>query len=136
MVRLIFILLLIQIVLDSLGDGFRVKGKRRLHHLCESLQIVTWFSILYIASMLGSIPIVNTVIYYVALRFLIFDTLYNLIVGNPNISYVGDPKNSWYARLWRIFEDIGLCSSGSAANTFKYLIALPTIIAIVYKVLI
>ena len=41
--HMIFILvLLFQVVLDAVGDGFRVRGWQKPHHTMESVQIAVW----------------------------------------------------------------------------------------------
>ena len=129
--KTILLILLIQILADASGDAFRLKGKQLLHHLFEVVQIICWMALIYLFTTISSPAWIRLIAYYIALRFLIFDTIFNIIAGNP-ISYLGSPKNNLYAKFWHIFDKLKICTPESAANTFKYLIALPVVVSQIF----
>ena len=43
---IMILILLLQVILDALGDGFRARGWQKIHHSLESLQIGIWLSLL------------------------------------------------------------------------------------------
>lgn len=92
------ILLLFQILLDSSGDAFRVKKWQKLQHICEALQIVIWFVLAWFLVNVQFHDWQYLGIFYVCLRFVLFDLIYNLWTGNE-LTYIGDPENSMYATL-------------------------------------
>lgn len=87
------LILLLLVVLDAVGDGFRVRKWQRLHHSLEALQVAVW---------LGMLPLLHFGILdfqwyylwmYVLGRIWGFDLIINPIIKKP-ILYVG--KSSWY----------------------------------------
>jgi hypothetical protein len=130
----ILIILFLQIVCDAMGDAFRLKGRSILHHILESLQLVCFGVLVYMFNDRGFNEWGMLIIYYLSLRFVIFDTIFNIIAGNP-ISYVGR-DTSLYAKFWDIFDSrLHWSTAGSAANTFKYLIALPVMASMIIQMI-
>lgn len=93
------ILLLIQILLDATGDVFRLKKRQILQHVCESLQIAVWFAFAYC----NVDNWIDTIIFYVALRFAIFDLIWNLWTGQKWY-YVGLSTTSIYGWFMNKFS--------------------------------
>jgi hypothetical protein len=112
---IILSILLIQILLDSSGDAFRLKGWQKLQHLFESLQIVCWTSLIFLHPEFSY----TLIAFYVLARFVFFDITFNLITGNY-LDYVGNPKNSFYAWfLDLIFARTGITTIEIGTNTLK-----------------
>jgi len=90
---IINLVLLLQVLLDATGDAMRVKRYTEAHHIMEALQVAIWMFVWYFAG-----PHYLYIIMYVGARFVFFDLVYNLIVGNPWF-YFG--KDSYYDRIFR-----------------------------------
>lgn len=87
----IFILiLLLQCILDALGDGFRARGWQRIHHFDESLQLSIWLGLIAAVSpLLGWLEFEwYYLLMYLFGRIWLFDLVINL-VRKKNLFYVG-----------------------------------------------
>lgn len=86
------LILLFLVVLDAVGDGFRVRGWQRLHHSMESLQIGVWLSLLP-AIHFGWLDFQwYYLLMYVLGRVVLFDFVINPII-KEKLSYIS--KSSW-----------------------------------------
>ena len=89
----ISLILLLQVILDAFGDGFRVRGWQKLHHTMETIREAIWFS--FFAAAIKFIYI-DFEWYYIAMyilgRIWIFD-LINNIICKRKLFYVGE--SSW-----------------------------------------
>ena len=90
---LISLILLLLVVLDATGDALRSRGKQLLHHSIESIQIAIWIALWALFEFHWLY-----VLMYIFARFVFFDLIYNLIVGNKWY-YVG--VSSIYDRVFR-----------------------------------
>jgi hypothetical protein len=89
---IVILFLLWQVIIDGLGDGFRVRKWQRPHHSMETLRIGGWLA--YPAAL--SLGWVDFQWYYIAMyilgRIWAFDLVYNLVARNK-LFYVS--KTSW-----------------------------------------
>jgi hypothetical protein len=83
--------LLLLVILDATGDAFRIQGWQVLHHSIESLQVAGWLAV-WILFRFNPVYIAM----YILGRFVTFDVVLNLIVGN-DWWYVGE--TSLYGRF-------------------------------------
>jgi len=44
---IVLLILLLQVILDAVGDGFRARGWQKIHHFMETIQIAIWLGIAY-----------------------------------------------------------------------------------------
>ena len=129
---IILSILTLQIIIDALGDGFRYKGVSVLSHICESIQLVLCSILLYLFNTLYFQEWLLLITFYVTMRFVFFDAVFNLTSG-LYIGYIG--HSSLYDKFWQLFDKVGLSSATSAALTFKILIALPLLIITIIKLI-
>ena len=85
---IISLVLLGLVLLDAVGDAFRLRGWQIIHHLMELCQIAVWFLIWG----LFGFELVYMVLYVLG-RIIMFDMVFNLVSG-LRIGYVG--KSSLY----------------------------------------
>lgn len=45
--KIVLLILLLQVILDAVGDGFRVRKWQKMHHSMESLQLAVWLGLAY-----------------------------------------------------------------------------------------
>ena len=101
---IMILILLGQVILDAVGDGFRVRGWQRLHHSLESLQIAIWLAILP-AIHFGWLDFQWYYIWmYVLGRIWLFDLVINPIMG-MKLLYVG--KSSWDGAIYYLISGEG-----------------------------
>ena len=87
--------LLAVVVLDASGDAFRLHGWQIAHHVMESIMVVSWIAIW---ALFKFNPVF--IVMYILGRFIAFDMVFNLIVGNE-LFYVG--SSSLYGRFLEWF---------------------------------
>jgi hypothetical protein len=126
----ILIILFLQVICDAVGDAMRFRCRQVLHHFFEALQIVCWGAAIYLSANNDISSWGNILVYYVCVRFIFFDTIFNLI-AKLKWDYVG--RFSLYGMVFARFGKIA--SPESAANTFKYLLALPLLIGTIYNLM-
>jgi len=92
------IALLLLVVLDALGDGFRLERWQIAHHVMESCHVIGWIVVWFVFRF-------NPVylVMYILGRFIAFDLVFNLVVGNY-WWYIGD--SSLYGRFMLWFADL------------------------------
>lgn len=83
--------LLLLVILDATGDAFRAEGWQLAHHSMETLQVAGWIAV-WVLFRFNPVYIVM----YILGRFIVFDGIFNLIVGNE-LFYVGE--SSIYGRF-------------------------------------
>ena len=89
---IMILILLVQVILDAVGDGFRARGWQKIHHTIESVQIGIWLSLLP-AIYFGWLDFQWYYIWmYVLGRIWLFDLVINPIM-KQKLLYVS--KTSW-----------------------------------------
>ena len=97
--------LLLIVVLDAAGDALRLRKHQVISHAAEAVQTVLWIAVW---------ALFEFQVYYIAMyilgRFIVFDLVFNLIVGNE-IFYIGESSLygrglKWLAR--KVRQPIGL----------------------------
>lgn len=100
--HIVILILLLQVILDAVGDGFRVRGWQKLHHSAEAIQIGIWLALLVSTG----IQVIDfqwyLVIMYILGRIWLFDPVNNL-VSSRKIGYVG--KSSIDGVIYHFISD-------------------------------
>ena len=93
---IVSLILLFQVLIDALGDGFRIRGWQLWHHSMESLRIAVWIC-LWTSTAFGWLDFEW---YYIAMyilgRIWLFDIVLNLVV-DFEVFYVSD--SSWDGKI-------------------------------------
>ena len=86
--HIVILILLVQVILDGLGDGFRQNGWQNVHHSMETIREGIW--LVYVGCVafqwLDFAPYYITM--YILGRIWLFDIVINLVVGNK-LFYIG-----------------------------------------------
>ena len=111
----IILILLLQVILDALGDAFRIRRWQNLHHTMESAREAVWIGL---AAAIG-FGYLEFEWYYIAMyilgRIWLFDPILNL-VSDFDFFYVSDSSTDGRILIW-------LCSD----KIFDVPIILPTV---------
>jgi hypothetical protein len=101
---IMILILLGQVILDSVGDGCRARGWQKIHHSIESLQIGIWLSLLP-AIYFGWLDFQWYYIWmYVLGRIWLFDLVINPIM-KQKLFYVSD--TSWDGVIYYLISGDG-----------------------------
>ena len=98
---IVILLLLIPVVLDALGDAFRIRKWQNLHHLMESAREAFWIALVVgVSPLLGWFEVEW---YYIAMyilgRIWLFDLVLNL-VADFDFFYVSDSSTDGRILIW------------------------------------
>ena len=93
--KLVSLLLLIPVIVDAVGDAFRLDNRQILHHVMEVIHIACWVALW---AAFGFDPMYIAM--YILGRIVLFDITFNLTSG-LKIGYVGG--SSIYDLLLRVF---------------------------------
>lgn len=81
--QLIILILLSLVLLDAIGDAFRLRGWQIVHHIMEVAHVAGWITLW---ALFGFGPIFIAI--YILGRIILFDIVFNLAAGLP-IGYIG-----------------------------------------------
>jgi len=101
---IVLLILLVQVILDAVGDGFRVWGWQKLHHSMEGLQLAVWLGLCYCVGK-GRLDFQPYyVLMYVLGRIWLFDLVINPIM-KQKLFYVS--KSSWDGVIYYLISGDG-----------------------------
>jgi len=87
--HILILILLVQVILDAVGDGARDRGWQRVHHDLEAIREGIWLALL----VLTGFQLIDfqwyLILVYIFGRIWAFDPINNLIAKRP-IGYVGE----------------------------------------------
>jgi len=98
---IVSLLLLVPVILDALGDSFRIRGWQNLHHTMESAREAFWIGmIVAVSPLLGWLEFEWYYIgMYILGRIWLFDPILNL-VSDFDFFYISDSSTDGRILIW------------------------------------